>query len=177
MSETDTQSCVGGEPAPAASHAGRPAWAEMVRLHMPAVMAVCLARTRNLHDAEDLAQNVFLKAMEKLPTLRDAQRQRAWLFQIARNICADHHRRNRHLDSLPHELPARGNSTDPRVERLLVMLSRLPEEDRETISLYHLDGRNCRQIAADLGISESAVRQRLVRARLKLHDLIMRDEP
>jgi len=177
LSEADAHSYVGGEPAPAASHAGRPAWAEMVRLHLSAVMAVCLARTRNLHDAEDLAQNVFLKAMEKLPTLRDARRQRAWLFQIARNTCTDHHRRNRNFDSLPHGLPARGNPADPRIERLLVMLSRLPEDDRETISLYHLDGRNCRQIAADLGISESAVRQRLVRARLKLHDLMMRDEP
>ncbi|MHC4444505.1 MAG: RNA polymerase sigma factor [Planctomycetota bacterium] len=60
--------------------------------------------------------------------------------------------------------------------RLQAAISKLPEDYRETISLYYLDGRKCSGVAESLGISEVAVRQRLVRARLMLHDLLVEDE-
>ncbi|MBC8217200.1 MAG: hypothetical protein H8E73_01930, partial [Planctomycetes bacterium] len=49
----------------------------LVRDHAMAVLGVCLANTKNLHDSEDIMQDVFLKAFLKLHTLRDPQRARA----------------------------------------------------------------------------------------------------
>jgi len=51
-------------------------------------------------------------------------------------------------------------------------IAALPDSQREAITLYYLDGRNCAGVAAALGISEPAVRQRLLRGRLMLHRLL-----
>ena len=149
----------------------------MVRLHKQTVFAVCLANTRNVHDAEDMTQEVFLKAFRKLDRLRDKESLRAWLIRIARNTCISHHRRKRpSASSILDQTPAPSNN-NPLTDLLHEALSRLPDECRETISLYYLDGHNCAGVATSLGITEAAVRQRLVRGRLMLHDLLSEKEP
>ena len=149
----------------------------MVRLYKQTVFAVCLANTRSVHDAEDMTQEVFLKAFRKLDHLRNQGRVRAWLIRIARNACISHHQRKRpRTSSILDEIPAPSKS-NPLVDRLHEALSRLPDEYRETISMYYLGGRNCATVAASLGITEAAVRQRLVRGRLMLHDLLGEDKP
>ena len=142
-----------------------------------AVMAVCLANTRNLHDAEDIMQDVFLKAVSNFDSLRDHTRVRAWLLQIARRTCIDRRRRRVITATLPDDYPAPSVSGSPAVERLHAAMSQLPHEYRETVSLYYLDGRNCAGVAEALGISEAAVRQRLVRGRLMLHDILVKEGP
>ena len=147
----------------------------LVCSYASAVLAVCLANTRNLHDAEDVMQDVFIKAFASLHTLRDPGRVRAWLLQIARRTCIDHRRRRVLTATMPDDVPAPSTSTSGDVERLHAAIARLPENYRETIALYYLDGRNCASVAEALDITESAVRQRLVRARLMLHDLLVED--
>lgn len=165
------------EASPDGSTEGRAMTPEvLVRRYSSAVLAVCLANTRNRHDAEDLMQDVFVKAFSKLHTLRNLDRVRAWLLQIARRTCIDHRRRRVVTAALPDDTPAPSPSASAAVERLHEALARLPEGYREAIALYYLDGRNCAGVADSLGISESAVRQRLVRARLMLHDLLVEDE-
>ena len=56
----------------------------LFRAHGPAVFAVCLANTRNHHDAEDIMQAVFLKSIDKLSNLREPTRVRGWLMQMGR---------------------------------------------------------------------------------------------
>lgn len=149
----------------------------MVRLYKQTVFAVCLANTRCVHDAEDMTQEVFLKAFTKLDRLRSQERARAWLIRIARNACISHYRRKRLSTlSILDEIAAPSKS-NPLVDRLHEALARLPDEYRETISLYYLDGRKCATVAASLGITEAAVRRRLVRGRLMLHDLLGADKP
>ena len=149
----------------------------MVRLYKQTVFAVCLGNTRNVHDAEDITQEVFLKAFRNFDRLRDPRRIRAWLIRIARNACISHYRKRRpSTSSILDEMPTRPKS-NPLVDRLHEALSRLPDEYRETISLYYLDGRNCATVAATLGTSEAAVRQRLVRGRLRLYDLLGEETP
>jgi RNA polymerase sigma-70 factor (ECF subfamily) len=114
--------------------------------------------------------------MEKADTLRDSSRARAWLLQIARRVCVDHRRRRPPPQELAEEPAVVGDVADPDVERLHAALAELAQEHREPIVLYYLDNRSCREIAARLGIGESAVRQRLCRARLKLHAILRRDE-
>jgi len=148
-----------------------------------AVLALCIARTKSVHDGEDIMQEVFLKAVEQFDTLRDHSRARPWLLKIARRMCIDYHRNRRRLErkgelhSVLNDVPAPSDSRYGYVARLHEALSKLPEHYRETISLYYLDGRKCAGVAESLGISETAVRRRLVRGRLMLHDLLVEDRP
>ena len=148
----------------------------LVRRHASAVLAVCLAQTRNLHDAEDVMQEVFMKAFAKFDALRDKTGARAWLLQIARRTCVDYHRRRVPRGTIPDDVPERTSPDNADVERLRAAIARLPERYRESITLYYLDGRSCAGVAENLGISESAVRRRLSRARLMLNDLLTEDK-
>ncbi len=144
----------------------------LVRRYAKAVFGICLVRTRSVEDAEDIMQEVFLKATGKLHMLRDPRRVREWLFQIARRTCIDHQRRRTDTTALPDDVPEASVKTDSRVERLYEAIAKLPLEYGETIALYYLDGRNCANVAAQLGITAAAARQRLARARVMLHDLL-----
>jgi RNA polymerase sigma-70 factor (ECF subfamily) len=149
----------------------------LLREHRPAVLALCLAHSRDIHEAEDRVQDAFLKALDKLPTLRDPSRARPWLLQIARRLCIDYSRRrtaHKPITEHPAQPPA---AVDERIERLLAAVAKLPDDFRETVVLYYLNGRSCAGVAASLGTSAATVRQRLVRARLRLHELLTEDEP
>jgi len=88
--------------------------AEMFRAFRPVVWAICIANVRNLHDAEDIMQDVFLKALAGIKTLRDRSRVRPWLLQIARRTCADHHRQSKHaMQPIPEGLAASPESEPP----------------------------------------------------------------
>jgi len=150
----------------------------LVREHASAVLSVCLAHTRNVHDGEDVMQEVFLKAISKLSSLRDHRLARAWLLQIARRTCIDRHRRAAHAPAcsgLSEDVAEPQRDTDDRIGRLHSAIGRLPEIYREPILLYYLNGHSCTSVAKSLGLSESAVRSRLARARLQLHEMLSED--
>jgi RNA polymerase sigma-70 factor (ECF subfamily) len=148
----------------------------MVRRHASAVWGVCLAHTRNIHDSEDIMQDVFIKAFTKLHTLKDPGRLRGWLLQIARRACIDFLRGRVSERQAVRNMPAERHVMDKRVLRIHKAISQLPDNYREPIILYYLDGRDCRGVAQALGISETAVRSRLTRARLQLHKILREDE-
>jgi len=149
----------------------------LFRCHAQAVFAVCLANTQNYHDAEDAVQAVFMKAVAKTSTLREPARARAWLLQVARRTCVDFHRRRKPAEPLLDEPSTPLSSDNVLGERLHEAIQKLPQNYREAIVLYYLDGRDCSSVAASLGIAEPAVRQRLVRARAMLHDLLQDERP
>jgi len=149
---------------------------QLVCNHRNIIYALCLAYTKNLHDAEDAAQEVFLKAVRNLTHLRNPRKTKSWLLQIARNTCLDYLRwRNKTpantTDNTEFFLGS-SNEPDPRIPLLQEAISELPVRYREVICLYYMDGRNCREVGCMLGITETTVRQRLFRARLMLHELI-----
>jgi len=144
----------------------------LIRKYSAAVLGLCIAHTKNFHDGEDIMQEVFLKAITKLKTLRDETRARSWLLKIARRMCVDYYRQHSSSEPVPDDLPAPSDPADEHISRLHKAISRLPEGYREPITLYYLDGRKCASVARTLGISEDAVRSRLVRARLRLHQIL-----
>ena len=147
----------------------------LFRAHAQAVFAICLANVRNHHDAEDIMQSVFLKAIAKLSDLRNPSRARAWLLQIARRMCVDFHRSRKPTESLLNDPLSTSAREAAACRRLHAAIQKLPQNYRETIVLYYLDGRNCSSVAGSLGIAEPAVRQRLVRARAMLHELLQEE--
>jgi RNA polymerase sigma-70 factor (ECF subfamily) len=145
---------------------------ELVRKYAQDVLGLCIAHTKNFHDSEDIMQDVFIKAISKLDTLRDTSRARAWLMQIARRKCIDYHRSRPETLPISEEIEAPVSEKENQIKRLNEAISKLPDEYREPITLYYLSGQNCPNVAKALGISEDAVRSRLVRARLKLHEIL-----
>jgi RNA polymerase sigma-70 factor (ECF subfamily) len=168
------------------SEASRPLTPQMlVRKYASAVLGLCIAHTKNFHDSEDIMQEVFLKAFTKIHTLRDTDRVRPWLMQIARRMCIDYHRKRPAAQTMPdpsrqglaviQNLPASSRTDVEQTERLYEAISKLPDGYREPITLYYLDGRSCAGVARTLGLSEDAVRSRLVRARFRLHEILSED--
>jgi RNA polymerase sigma factor (sigma-70 family) len=164
-------------PEPAADDPMAAMAAALFRCHASAVFAVCLANTRNYHDAEDVMQAVFLKATAEISSLREPSKARAWLLQVARRGCIDFHRRRKRTEPLLEEPPAPPAGADTARQRLHEAIRRLPQSYREVIVHYYLEGRNCSSVAASLGMAEPAVRQRLVRARAMLHKFLEEERP
>ena len=61
----------------------------LYRRHIKLVYQICLLMLKNVPDAEDTAQTVFRKAMERRPAFRDPEHEKAWLIVTARNECRD----------------------------------------------------------------------------------------
>jgi RNA polymerase sigma-70 factor (ECF subfamily) len=151
----------------------RERFGELVARYQDAVYAITLAYTHDSHRAEDLAQEVFLKAYGALAQLRSPAHFGAWLMQIARHHAA----RSRQQEALrPKPVPDAGlaqvgtpQQPDPhRAARILAMVEELPEPYRETARLKYQEGLTCRQIAEREGVAIGTITSRLARALVML---------
>jgi len=130
-------------------------------------------RRRMAHpaDADDLLQEVFLKALRQGSAFCEIVQVRAWLFQVARNALADRLRLRREEVELPQDLPAEAQVRAP-VETLDQclprVLSELSAEDREALVLCDLEGLPQEQFAQRKGIGLPAAKSRIQRARKRL---------
>src|SRR5262249_36077914 len=128
--------------------------------------------------SEDVAQEAFLTAWRKIHDLREPERLRAWLRQIARHAALRHQQRQRGYDvledapDLPDLSPAPDEQAATEEEAALVRraLTQLPEIYRVPLILYYRENQSARAVAEALDISEEAVRQRLARGREMLRD-------
>lgn len=151
----------------AAAQAGdRQAFAELHRRYHRMVHGILLSSVSHA-DAEDLGQEVFLHAMQKLPTLREPGAFGAWLATISRNFSHTHHRRQRRTEDLT-ELNA-GQTSAQDAARLqtestvLDAIRRLPDTYCETLMLRLVEGMTGPEIAAQTGLAPASVRVNLCR--------------
>jgi RNA polymerase sigma-70 factor (ECF subfamily) len=121
--------------------------------------------------AEDLTQEVFLRALGAAYDASD--RERAWVFQVARNLARDHARRQAHRGPVlePADAPS------PYTDRAIAMavqdaIHRLPDLDREMFLMREVAGLTYDEIALACETTVDAVRNRLHRARLALRDAL-----
>ena len=127
-------------------------------------------RVADEHVAEDLLQDAFLRIHQHLDELRETPRVRAWVFQIGRNVIADHRRRHpvssRALTGdVESEVPDEPPDACGWIESFL---ERLPERDRAAVRMAEIDALGHREIAARLGLSLSGARSRVSRGRDRL---------
>jgi RNA polymerase sigma-70 factor (ECF subfamily) len=122
-------------------------------------------------EVPDLVQDVFLRALGTLHTLRDPAAFVPWLSTLARRIATDQYRSGRSRFERPMEDPP-APSTPPELtaEGLAVLeaLSRLPETYRETLLLRLVEGLSGREIARVTGLTEGSVRVNLSRGMRRL---------
>ena len=136
------------------------------------------SRVSNPEEADDIVQEVCLRAVRKIDTIRDETRVESWLFQIARNAIIDHYRRTRPIDPLPEGLI--DNSDIDLVDQADLsdcipgLLNGLNEPDQQALRLTAIDGIKQRELADHLGISISGAKSRVQRARKRLRELIVR---
>lgn len=128
-------------------------------------------RMGNSHDAEDLLQDLFLKAMRQDKQFCEIGNARAWLFEVARNALADRLRLKKEQVELPEDLvhetdePAAVDSLAACLPRAL---SELSEEDREAITLCDLEGLSQEDYARLKGLTLPGAKSRVQRARKRL---------
>lgn len=130
-------------------------------------------RMKNLHDAEDVIQNTYLKAFCGFDALRDKKLFKVWLLSIARNECNCYFRRS--LSRVTEELAdvgdMGGDESLDGVEVVDDVLSRLPCDSSQVLTMFYLEGRSIAQIAGILSLPVGTVKSRLCNARKRFRDI------
>jgi RNA polymerase sigma-70 factor, ECF subfamily len=125
-------------------------------------------------DAEELAQETFLRAWQRAPDLREPAAVGRWMYRIAHNLAMTHARCPRPvpLDDDPPGRPEADGAQDRHLA-LLAAVNALSEPHREVVARKHFAGCSHQQIAQQLGVPEGTVRSRLARAYAELRKVLM----
>lgn len=150
----------------------------LVDKYKGAVHALAYRKIGDFHIAEDITQDTFLKAYQKLSTLRRHANFPGWLYVIAARCCISWLRENQHqmqsleqVDATQVEASAERKYSDDRVrEQLQDALHNLPESDRTVLTLHYLGGMTYEEVSRFIGASTGAVKNRLYRARHHLDE-------
>ena len=151
----------------------------LVSLYSRRVMSIAWGIVRNAHDAEDLAQEAFVKAYQSIGRFRGGEPFGPWIFRITTNLALDvlkHRRRVRHEEIQESEPAARRDSADlpatanEIARRIDEALEQLPEMQRVVARLHLVEQFEHREIAAMTGLSEGTVRSHLSLGRAKLRE-------
>lgn len=144
--------------------------------HRGAVLRLALARTRNAADAQDVAQDVFIKLLRSTTRFHDDDHLHAWLLRATHDSCVDLHRQawRRRVETREDMAVVADRETwDPTIEEVFnhpvwTAMERLPDKLRCALHLHYVEGYGIAEVADILGCTEAAARTRLHRGRKKL---------
>ena len=162
------------------------AFSTLVKKYQRSVHALAWRKIGDFHIAEDITQDTFLQAYQRLSTLKEPQSFASWLYVITANQCKAWLRKKRtwtqsleDTSSAQLEKSTYSGHIIEENERMSVetqrevvkkLLAKLQESDRTVITLYYLGGMTYEEISEFLGVSEAAIRNRLYRARRRLKE-------
>ena len=162
------------------------AFTTLVKKYQKRVHALTWRKVGDFHTAEELTQDAFLKAYQKLRTLKNPSQFAGWLYVIADRLCIAWHRRQKPpMESLEttsgEEIEASSYrhyedeqreeaSVEHRYGRIRDLLEKLPESERTVVTLHYLGEMTCKAIGEFLGVSPNTVKSRLQRARNRLKE-------
>jgi RNA polymerase sigma-70 factor (ECF subfamily) len=146
------------------------AFTGLVQAFLRPAYSIALSVVGRASDAEDIAQESFLKAFQSIDTCREPERFAGWLFQIVRNRARNHLNSRRLRDVAPEgarilEFVTLPPETAGMRDSLLSALADLDVEKREVVLLHDLENWTHKEIAEALDISEVSSRQQLFQAR------------
>jgi RNA polymerase sigma-70 factor (ECF subfamily) len=156
--------------------------AQLVQEYHQGVYRYAYRLTGSAADAEDLTQQVFLTAQEKLGQLRKAESAQSWLFAILRNCFLKEKQKHRpvpagdlgfEVDHIPADLPE-DEGIDP--ERLQAAINDLPETFRLVLAMFYFENCHYREIAERLNVPIGTVMSRLARAKAHLRSRLFEPE-
>jgi RNA polymerase sigma-70 factor (ECF subfamily) len=145
---------------------------ELVAAHERMVLRTAYRLLGRLEDAQDAAQEVFLRLFRSLGRIEgDPQ---PWLYRVTVNVCNDHHRKWMPVTELdehradPAPDPEHAVTLDERKRLLMDGLAILGERERASVVLRDIEGLSTAETAAILGVEEGTVRSHISTARVKL---------
>ena len=159
---------------------------EMTRLvdeHLPVLFAYAFRLTGSADEAEDLTQQTFLVAQERIGQLREAQKARPWLLKVLRNCFLKNRRKPRPFVASEVEMDVNHFSdvsapdTHWDTERLQKALQELPDEFRTVVLMFYFEQLSYREIADQLNVPVGTVMSRLSRAKCHLRGKLQRHQP
>ena len=158
------------------------AYASLVAKHKNLVFSIILKIVNSREDAEEISQDVFLKAYQSLKTFERKSKFSTWLYRIAYNAAITKTRKKR-IEMVAIEETVITNYTTDEIgrnmneldenDRVLILnkaLQRLPEEDNLLITLFYKNENSIEDISDITGLSVSNVKVRLHRIRKKLYE-------
>ncbi len=165
-----------------------PTWEEIVEQHSARVYRLSYRLTGNVHDAEDLTHDVFVRVFRSLHTYRPGTFE-GWLHRITTNVFLDKMRRKQRIrfDALSEEASARLASTGAGPEQqvhdgmfeddIQRALDGLPPDFRAAVVLCDIEGLSYEEIATTLDIKLGTVRSRIHRGRAQLREALAHRAP
>lgn len=187
---TDNSAAINGEEklVKKAAKGDTAAFEQLVLMYQKKVYSMALRMTGNPEDAQDLAQEAFLRVYRSLPGFKGEAKFSTWLYRIVSNLCIDFGRRKKSVISIytqdesgeERELVIEDESYSPEKEydkaetaeiinRAVMMLS---EQHREIFLMRELYGLSYSEIAKATGLEDGTVKSRIFRAREKLRDIL-----
>jgi RNA polymerase sigma-70 factor, ECF subfamily len=146
----------------------------LLDLYQKKVFRMALAMLRDAGRAEEVTQDVFLKVWRALPSYDGRATASTWLYTIARNTCLSAIRSESYRATVPMVTSAEplAANTAVRDASLAQCLSRLPEIQRQVITLFYMEERSLKDVASMLGLPEGTVKSHLHRARRILGEML-----
>ena len=166
------------------------AFSILVNKYQKSIHALAWRKIQDFHYAEEIMQDTFLKAYQKLPTLRDPNQFGSWLHVIANRLCIDWLRKQKRgedqklvmqslEDTRPEEVEESSYTQHVSEQRMIErtecyhefskkLLEKLPENERAVVTLFYLDEMSTKEIGKSMGVSVNTITSRLQRARKRL---------
>jgi RNA polymerase sigma-70 factor (ECF subfamily) len=157
------------------------AFSHLVTKYQDVVFSIALKVLRNREDAEEMAQETFIKAYRSLSSFQGKSKFSTWLFSIAYNTCITSVRKKKfpttsidqiQLDDPDEEWDSFGLTSEERSRMLESALKQLPEDDYTLVVLFYYEEQSVEEICRITGMSESNVKVKLFRARKKLYTIM-----
>lgn len=166
-----------------ARHGDQSAFAWLIRQYQHMVYTAVHRILRNREEAEEAAQDTFVKAYQNLGSYQGGSKFSTWLFSIAYRTAISQLRKRREATSSVDDLGAREPAAvevstvehGDRAQALERALAELPEEDAAVVSFYYLEEMSVEEIVTATGLGASNVKVKLHRSRKRLMDILQRE--
>ena len=154
---------------------------ELYKLYYKPMYSVCLRMVGNAVEAEDVMQEAFLKAFTKIDTYEGVVSFGAWLKKIVINRSLDQLKKRKVKfeelnEKIQDEEPVTLVISEIQMEKLKQAIQKLPDGYRVVLSLYLIEGYDHEEISQILGISNESSRSQYLRAKLKLREMLHKEE-
>lgn len=155
------------------------AFSHLVDKYQDIVFSIALKVLKNREEAEEMAQETFIKVYRSIGSFQGKAKFSTWLYRITYNTCITHTRKKKisttQIDNLPvsdeQDEGSFGDFPEESRSRYLEMaMQKLPEEDYALVLLYYYEDQSIEDIREATGLSESNVKIKLFRARKKLYE-------
>lgn len=145
---------------------------ELYEKYYSEILSFCISLTKNLHTAEDITQEAFMRMLANADTLSEltAPQCRSWLYKTAKNIFIDRVRRQRRESAA--KIVEESTEDDFSMVMVAQLLYKLPQPEGALFRLRYFEGYNASELGEMFGLSPSTVRFKLSSARSMLRKML-----